>query len=366
MSEASQPNRPGGEPAPKVPDHEILRRIGRGAYGEIWLARSATGAYRAVKVVHRKAFDHDRPYEREFDGVKNFEPVSRKSESQVDILQVGRNDAEGWFYYVMELADDQERGQEIDPASYRPRTLRSDLFKRGRMSVAECIEMGLQLIGALEHLHAYRLVHRDIKPSNILFVNGVPKLGDIGLVAGADASQSFVGTDGYVPLEGPGAPQADLYALGKVLYEACTGLDRVDFPELPTALRGFDDREPLLKLNGLILRACEEERSRRFQTAAELRQALECLKAGQPIPAPASRISKGLRVAGLVGGFLLAVGLGFASRFLWMSHLRSINDQYRRATSVDWPPPNATPAARRVFRRQPGHPLQRTGKSGGL
>ncbi|HOC01711.1 MAG TPA: protein kinase, partial [Verrucomicrobiota bacterium] len=337
MSEASQPNRPGGEPAPKVPDHEILRRIGRGAYGEIWLARSATGAYRAVKVVHRKAFDHDRPYEREFDGVKNFEPVSRKSESQVDILQVGRNDAEGWFYYVMELADDQERGQEIDPASYRPRTLRSDLFKRGRMSVAECIEMGLQLIGALEHLHAYRLVHRDIKPSNILFVNGVPKLGDIGLVAGADASQSFVGTDGYVLLEGPGAPQADLYALGKVLYEACTGLDRVDFPELPTALRGFDDREPLLKLNGLILRACEEERSRRFQTAAELRQALECLKAGQPIPAPASRISKGLRVAGLVGGFLLAVGLGFASRFLWMSHLRSINDQYRRATSVDWP-----------------------------
>ena len=122
MSEASQPNRLDGEPAPKVPDHEILRRIGRGAYGEIWLARSATGAYRAVKVVHRKAFDHDRPYEREFDGVKNFEPVSRKSESQVDILQVGRNDAEGWFYYVMELADDQERGQEIDPASYRPRT----------------------------------------------------------------------------------------------------------------------------------------------------------------------------------------------------------------------------------------------------
>ena len=50
-------------PPPRVPDHELLRRIGRGAYGEVWLARSVTGAYRAVKIVHRQSFDHDRPFE---------------------------------------------------------------------------------------------------------------------------------------------------------------------------------------------------------------------------------------------------------------------------------------------------------------
>ncbi len=337
MSEATQTNGTEDGPPPRVPDHEMLRRIGRGAYGEVWLARSAIGTYRAVKVVYRRAFDHDRPYEREFAGVKNFEPVSRTRESQVDILQVGCNDAEGWFYYVMELADDQDRGQEIDPNNYRPRTLRSDLFKRGRLPVEECVEIGFQLAGALEHLHAHKLVHRDVKPSNILFVNGVPKLGDIGLVAGADAAPSFVGTEGYVPPEGPGNPQADIYALGKVLYEASTGQDRVDYPELPTALRDFADREPLLKLNEIVLRACDEDRSRRFQSAVELRETLECLKAGQPIPAPAPRISKRLRVVGLVAGLPLAVGLGFAAWFLWMSHLKSINDQYRRATSVDWP-----------------------------
>ena len=38
---------------PIIPDHEMLRVIGRGAYGEIWLARSLTGALRAVKVVYR-------------------------------------------------------------------------------------------------------------------------------------------------------------------------------------------------------------------------------------------------------------------------------------------------------------------------
>jgi hypothetical protein len=47
-------------PPPRVPDHELLRRIGRGAYGEVWLARSVLGAFRAVKIVHRNAFDHDR------------------------------------------------------------------------------------------------------------------------------------------------------------------------------------------------------------------------------------------------------------------------------------------------------------------
>src|SRR3954463_1457252 len=83
-----------------VPDHEMLKLIGRGSYGEVWLARNVMGTYRAIKVVHRDAFDNDRPYEREYEGIRKFEPVSRTHDSQVDVLHVGRN--EGSFYYVME------------------------------------------------------------------------------------------------------------------------------------------------------------------------------------------------------------------------------------------------------------------------
>ena len=66
-------------------------------------------------------------------------------------------------------------------------------------------------------------------------MNGAPKLADIGLVAETSDARSFVGTEGFIPPEGPGAPQADLYSLGKVLYEISTGNDRRDFPALPDA-----------------------------------------------------------------------------------------------------------------------------------
>ena len=42
-----------------VPDHELIQVIGRGSYGEVWLARNLMGVYRAVKVVYRKTFEHE-------------------------------------------------------------------------------------------------------------------------------------------------------------------------------------------------------------------------------------------------------------------------------------------------------------------
>src|SRR5207244_5377517 len=107
---------------PVIPDHELLRLIGVGSYGEVWLARSALGSLRAVKVVYRKSFDHDRPYEREFEGLKKFEPFSHARESQVDIFHVGRNNAAGFFYYIMELADPatNPKSEIQDPKSTSP------------------------------------------------------------------------------------------------------------------------------------------------------------------------------------------------------------------------------------------------------
>src|SRR5262249_12622618 len=93
-------------PTPFISDHEMLRVIGQGAYGEVWLARNVLGEFRAAKVVWRQDFTgDDRPFEREFQGIKRFEPISRSHTSQLAILHVGKNDEAGYFYYVMELAD---------------------------------------------------------------------------------------------------------------------------------------------------------------------------------------------------------------------------------------------------------------------
>jgi serine/threonine protein kinase len=182
-------------------------------------------------------------------------------------VHVGRDDSDEYFYYVMELADDQRPGQPIDPAGYEAKTLRSELKQRGRIPVAECLEIGLALTTALKHLHSAGLIHRDIKPSNAIFVHGLPKLADIGLVTEADEQCSFVGTEGFIPPEGPGTPQADIYSLGKVLYEISTGRDRQDYPELPANLRELPDRDGIVELNEVIIKACQAEPRHRYATA---------------------------------------------------------------------------------------------------
>src|SRR5215471_9833821 len=103
---------------PLIPDYELISRIGIGAYGDVWLARSTLGTFRAVKIVARGSFEHDQPFEREFKGIQRFEPISLTHESQVKILHVGRNDAAGYFYYVMELADDAAARPSIQYSSF--------------------------------------------------------------------------------------------------------------------------------------------------------------------------------------------------------------------------------------------------------
>ena len=104
---------------PIIPDHELLRVIGRGAYGEIWMARTVTGGLRAVKIVYRSTFESERAFLREFEGMSAFEPISRGHAGFVDILHVGRTTEH--LYYSMELADDHVAGRNIDLVNSRPR-----------------------------------------------------------------------------------------------------------------------------------------------------------------------------------------------------------------------------------------------------
>ncbi len=270
---------------PEIPDYEMLHVIGRGAYGEVWLARTVTGACRAVKVVWREDFEDNRTFLREFEGVLHYEPVARGNPGLVHILHVGRRDGEfPCYYYVMELADDAYTGIHIDPSGYVPRTLRSDMQLYGHqpLPLDYVLEVGSQLAHALAGLHAEELTHRDVKPANVVFVNGRAKLADAGLVA-HDSRRSFVGTEGYIPPDGPGTPRADVYALAKVLYEIATGKDRLDFPELPLEMPEGTTYRRWLKFNEIICAAAATVVDKNtIATAQQLAYSLDELRGMKP------------------------------------------------------------------------------------
>jgi CHASE2 domain-containing sensor protein len=273
LVEATKATVQAAKPAQMIPDHTLVKRVGKGAYGEVWLARNAIGVYHAAKIVQRRGFPADEPYEREFRGIQKFMPISRSHPGFVHILHVGRNDDERYFFCIMEAGDDQSSGQRINPDSYSPKTLATEVEWRGKLAPEECLRLGLSLTLALEHLHQHGLIHRDIKPSNIIYVNGTPKFADIGLVTdirSASNDVSFIGTEGYLAPEGPGTASADVYALGKVLYEASMGRDRRLFPEVPTAVLEQPSDALVRQLNEVIFKACEMAPHERYQTAGEM------------------------------------------------------------------------------------------------
>jgi serine/threonine protein kinase len=350
MSDNSVPLPPANEaPPPSVPGHDLLRVIGLGAYGEVWLARNrTTDVFRAVKVVWRRKFKDAKPYERELRGLKAFEPVSRGHEGLVYILEVAENEAEGYFYCVMELADNliadcgsriadslgEDGGSKMedgtaghsavvhppsaifDPQSYRPKTLSAVLAQRGRLPLDECVKLGLTLSGGLEFMHARELVHRDVKPANIIYVGGVPKLADIGLVVRLGETLTRMGTLVYLLKdESAGQPEGDLFALGKVLYEASTGHGVEQFPELPTDITSQPEQTALGELNQVVLRACEEKPKQRYQKAEELRADLLWLQSGRSL----RQVRKNERYVAVakkaaVGVLVLAVAAFFVNK----------------------------------------------------
>src|ERR1035438_2662056 len=168
----------------------------------------------------------------------------------------------------------------FDPQSYVPRTLDHDLKNRGRLPFADCLKLSLALAAAVKHLHDNGLVHRDIKPGNIIFVNGIPKLADIGLVTDSDATLIYDSTRGFLAPEGAGRPQGDLYSLGKVMYEMWSGQDRMQSPELPPGWAQWPDHKQITELRAISNRACEPDPAKRYATANELINDLELLKAG--------------------------------------------------------------------------------------
>ena len=328
---------------PVIPDHELIEVIGSGAYGNVWLGRTVLGTARAIKVIQRSSFESDQPFNRELEGVRRYEPISRTCPNLVPILQVGCDAGSDFFYSVMELADSvappaivatdnlpQPSAQ--GARAYQARTLRVDLITRGRLQIAECVEVGLAMADALEVLHTAGLVHRDIKPSNIIFLRGRACLADVGLVSEAREGSSCVGTAGYIAPEGPGLPQADLYSLGMVLYEIATGRRLADYPSTPAEwIQPGHTVE--WEFQEIILRLGARDPARRHRDAAELRDELLLLRGGRSVRQLRAREVRKRVLLRATGAVLVIgiLGLGVTGALRFRS--REVQDRRRDSES---------------------------------
>jgi CHASE2 domain-containing sensor protein len=272
--------------SPVIPGYELIHPpFGRGAYGKVWLAKNKAGQWRALKIIFLANFENDSaPYEREFQGISRYKPVSEKHPGLLRVDFVSKK-LDGYFYYVMELGDSIEPDWEREPSKYKPRDLGNERARAEgkRLPVPQCVQIGIELAGALEFLHQQGLTHRDIKPSNIIFVDGRPKLADLGLIAEIrppDHERTVVGTPGYMPPlpERPGTPASDIYSLGVVLYVLSTGRAAAYFPEIATSLVANKPPLEFFPLNNVILKACQQDAAQRHASAAEMRRALQELQ----------------------------------------------------------------------------------------
>ena len=197
----------------------IVCRCGTGGFGEVFFCEDISCKKMALKVVSKSALGDG--WERELRGVINYRKIT---ESHPELLQIFHvQDDDDCFFYTMEPADPVG-----DSAEYVPDTLAYRL-QSGPLPAAELLPVLNGIFSGIKAIHSAGFTHRDIKPDNILFVNGKPKLADIGLVSSLSASVTrLAGTLEFIPPEERVADSLDssdrrarqrndLYAFGKVI-----------------------------------------------------------------------------------------------------------------------------------------------------
>ncbi len=213
---------PGRMEGRRIGQYEILRELGRGGMGAVYLAARTDQVYRktvAFKVVRPEASSEDviRRFHQE------REIVAGLDHPNIARLLDGGTTPEGLPYFVMEFVD----GQPIDV-----------YCDQRQLSVAERLKLFRTVCAAVEYAHGRGVAHRDLKPGNILVTaEGVVKLLDFGIAKllgePPDAGDPLTRT-GLRPMtpeyaspeqvkgESVGAA-SDQYSLGVVLYELLTG-----------------------------------------------------------------------------------------------------------------------------------------------
>ncbi len=261
-------------------EYDQVRPLGAGAMGQVYLARDTLlDRLVAIKIMFTSSPAHDERMR-----VEAKAAAAIKHPNVVTVHRVGVLD--GRPYIVTEYI----HGTSLD-AIPRP------------VPWQRALEIGIDLARGLAAAHRHGVLHRDIKPANaIVDESGLAKLIDFGLAVRAGSAATgeitLAGTPSYMAPElwqkEPASQRTDIYAMGVLLYELCTGdLPRPasstrDVPRLEDTISGIDAR-----FAALVHRCLAVAPAERVATGDALRQSLEGLLVTQPI-LPAGNPYRGL------------------------------------------------------------------------
>ena len=304
--QAAAAREPRDRPDQIVGRYRLVREIGRGGMGIVWLAERADGQFEqqvALKLI-RRGMDTDEVQDR---FLRERQILARLEHGNIARLLDGGVSDDGRPYFVMEHV----AGHAI-----------TTWCGERTLSMEQRLRLFIVAAKAVAYAHRNLVVHRDIKPSNVLVdATGQVKLLDFGiarlLTEGDDPSAPLTGRTGRLMTPEYASPEqvagrqvttaSDVYQLGVLLHELLTG-DRPG-PDRRARLTG--------DLETITLRAIREEPERRYPSAADLAEDVERHLAHQPIRFGGDRASyraakffRRHRLSVIAGAAVVAVTLG--------------------------------------------------------
>jgi len=279
---SAKPAGKGADKSTQLGDFKLLKRLGKGGMGEVYLARQISLDRDVALKVMAKAIAAKPGF------VERFYREAR-SMAKLDHPNVVRGYAvgedQGLHFVAMELIDGK--------------SMQDWLNQLGTLSVGDAVHVALRAASALAHAHEQGLIHRDIKPDNMLVTSkGILKVSDLGLAKQVDEDNSMtqsgtgLGTPYYMPPEQARNAKhvdlrSDIYALGSTLYHFLTGAypfqaestlelilakEKGQFPPVRKLNRDVPER-----LSLIVEKMMAKDPKHRYQTCAEVIRDLESL-----------------------------------------------------------------------------------------
>jgi serine/threonine protein kinase len=311
---------------PAVPGYDILAELGRGGMGVVYKARQlALGRLVALKLIRDPALAG--PAERARFRIETQAAARMRHPHIIEVYEAGEHD--GRPFFAMELV---EGGSLENHLTGKPQT------------ASDAASLVRTLAEAVEHAHSQNVIHRDLKPANVLLAPA-PKITDFGLAKRLDSESTaltqegaVLGTASYMaPEQAAGhahdvGPQADVYALGAILYECLTGQPPFQAESWAKVIEQVIHDEPIpptrrqpdvpIALEAVCLKCLQKDPAGRYATAGALAEELGRFLTGVAVAAvPLTPVERFARLLAREGYTIIAeIGRGPRSTVYHASH----------------------------------------------